>query len=194
MKKTAKMILEKPFPRTVALVGMMGVGKTTMGRRLAPKLGLKFCDADAEIEEASKMTVSHLFAAHGDAAFRDGEAQVIKRLIDGPAHVLATGGGAMLNPKTRALILENCVGLWLKSDLDTLLRRATRRPTRPLLQNGNPRETISRLLQEREPLYAQVPIHVVSRSGPPSRTVDAMVDALLAYADKHPSILKEIGE
>lgn len=164
--------------RSVVLVGIMGAGKTTVGRRLAPRLGLPFYDADLEIERAAGMTVSELFQAHGEAAFRRGEAQVIARLLAGPPLVLATGGGAVVDPETRRLIREHAIAVWLKADIDTVLRRATRRNTRPLLQQGDPRATLSRLLDERAPFYAQADVAVESLSGPHSRTVDAIIEAI----------------
>lgn len=167
--------------RTIALVGMMGVGKTTIGRRLAPKLGLSFFDADEEIEKAAGMSVADLFKEHGEESFRRGEAQVIDRLVSGPPIVLATGGGALTNDATRALLLEQTLTIWLKSDVDTILRRATRRGTRPLLMNGDPRATIVRLLDQRAPLYRQADIAVESQSGPHSKTVLAIIDALAAH-------------
>ncbi|HBS30229.1 MAG TPA: shikimate kinase, partial [Parvularcula sp.] len=128
-----------PIDRPIVLVGMMGAGKTTVGRRLAKALGLAFRDADAEIEKAAGMSVSELFEKHGEASFRQGEAKVIARLLAGAPIVLATGGGALTNAATRALIRDKGVSIWLRADVDTLVRRATRRPTRPLLKNGDPR-------------------------------------------------------
>ncbi len=172
--------LDIPIARTVALVGMMGVGKTTIGRRLAPKLGLAFVDADEEIEKAAGMSVSDLFAAHGEESFRRGEAQVIDRLISGPPVVLATGGGALTNPATRKLIAERTFSVWLKADVDTILERATRRNTRPLLKDGDPRATLSRLLAEREPYYAAADIAIDAEPGPQSRTIAEILEAMRA--------------
>lgn len=170
-------------PRTIVLVGMMGVGKTTIGRRLAPRLGLPFADADAEIERAAGMTVAELFAVHGEESFRRGEAQVIERLLVGPPIVLATGGGALTTPSTRKLIAERAISIWLRADLDTILKRATRRPTRPLLKNGDPRATLERLLAERTPYYSAADLVVDSDPGPHARTVDAIVEALMRRRD-----------
>jgi shikimate kinase len=164
--------------RTIVLVGMMGAGKTTIGRRLAPRLGLKFFDADEEIQTAAGMSVADLFTAHGEISFRQGEAQVIARLLQGPAHVLATGGGAILDAGTRARIKESAVSVWIRADIDTLLKRATRRDTRPLLRDGDPRATLARLLEARAPYYALADIVVDTRPGPHQRTVDAIVSAL----------------
>ena len=165
-------------PKTVVLVGMMGAGKTTIGRRLAPRIGLPFFDADAEIEKAAGMTVSDLFARHGENSFREGEARVIKRLLEGPPQVLATGGGAMMNAETRALVKKHSISVWIKADTDTIVRRATRRGTRPLLKTGNPRETIERLLRERNDQYAEADIHVDTQPGPHINTVNLILEML----------------
>lgn len=163
------------------LVGMMGAGKTTVGRRLAPILGLPFFDADHEIEKAAGMSVGDLFAQHGEASFRQGEAKVIARLLEGPPIVLATGGGAILDPATRALIKARALSVWIRADLDTVLKRATRRTAgRPLLQNDDPRATLTRLIETRAPLYGEADIAIDSRPGPHSKTVEAIVDAIRA--------------
>lgn len=169
--------------RPVVLVGMMGAGKTTIGRRLAPRLGFPFIDADHEIECAAGMSVSDLFATHGEQSFREGEAKVIKRLLEGEPHVLATGGGAVTNEETRALIRELTISIWIKADIETILKRATRRNTRPLLQSGDPRATLQRLMQEREPYYAAADIHIDSQPGPHADTVELILDALDARPD-----------
>ncbi|WP_375207149.1 shikimate kinase [Hyphococcus sp.] len=178
-RKHPDLVSERP----VVLVGMMGVGKTTVGRRLAPRLDLPFFDADQEIEKAAGMSVSDLFAAHGEQSFREGEARVIKRLLEGPPHVLATGGGAVTNPETRALIADLAVSIWIKADVETILKRATRRNTRPLLQNDDPRETLIRLMREREPFYAAADIHIDSQPGPHANTVDMIIEALSQRPD-----------
>lgn len=166
--------------RPIVLVGMMGAGKTTVGRRLAPRFGLPFFDADQEIERAAGMTVADLFEAHGEESFRRGEAKVIRRLLKGPPHVLATGGGAVLNADTRRLIKERSISVWLRAGVSVILRRATRRPTRPLLKNGDPKETLARLLEERAPYYAEADIHMDSQPGAHSKTVDCVYEAVLA--------------
>lgn len=165
--------------RPLVLVGMPGSGKSSIGRRLAPRLGLPFVDADAEIEQAAGgMTVAEIFARHGEAEFRALEARVIARLLDeGPA-VIATGGGALLNPGTRRLIRDKAVSVWLKADIPVLLRRVRRKSDRPLLQNDDPEATLRTLLAEREPLYAEAPIVVLSRESPHEVVVDAIVEAL----------------
>ncbi len=169
--------------RPVVLVGMMGVGKTTVGRRLAPILGLKFFDADAEIEKAAGMSISDLFAQHGEPSFRQGEAKVIARLLDGPPIVLATGGGAVTDAGTRALIKERALSIWIRADLDVIDRRASRRGSRPLLKTGDPRATLARLLEAREAFYAEADIVIDSLPGPHARTVEAIVDAINAHLD-----------
>ncbi len=167
--------------KPVVLVGMMGTGKTTIGRRLAPRVGLPFFDSDAEIEKAAGMTVSELFEAHGEESFRDGEARVIKRLLEGPPHVLATGGGAVTHPDTRALIKDHTISVWLRADVETLARRATRRDTRPLLRTSDPAATLTRLAKEREPFYAEAHIHADSQPGPHEQTVSLILDKIAAY-------------
>lgn len=167
--------------RPIALVGMMGAGKTTVGRRLAAALNLPFYDADAEIEAAAGMSVSDLFARHGEESFRKGEAQVIERLLTGAPIVLATGGGALTNATTRRLMKERAISIWIRADVDTLLKRATRRPTRPLLQTGDPRATLARLLDERTPFYAAADIAIDSDTGAHARTIAKIIAALTAH-------------
>jgi len=176
--------------RTIVLVGMMGVGKTTIGRRLAPRLGLPFFDADAEIEKAAGMSVAELFEQHGEDSFRGGEAQVISRLLDGPPHVLSTGGGALFNEQTRKRITDGTVSIWLKADLDAIIARATRRNTRPLLKTGDPKATLTRLLEERKPFYAIADLHVDSQPGPHANTVKMIVKILADYFDSHSSLTR----
>lgn len=164
--------------RPIVLVGLMGAGKTTVGRRLAAKLRVPFYDADEEIEAAANMRVSDFFETYGEAAFRDGERKVIARLLEGPPHVLATGGGAFMNDETRALVKEKALSIWLRADLDLLVKRTSLRNTRPLLRNGNPREILAKLLDERAPIYAQADLTVDSVEGPHSRTVDRVLRKL----------------
>ncbi|MEM9706301.1 MAG: shikimate kinase [Pseudomonadota bacterium] len=178
--------LAAKLARPVVLVGMMGVGKTTIGRRLARKLRLPFFDADAEIERAAGMTVAELFERHGEESFRSGEAQVILRLVTGPPCVLATGGGALTTPSTRTVLKENALTVWLKADVETLVRRATKRNNRPLLMQGDPEEIITRLLSEREQHYGEADVIVRSRRGPHSRTVAAIIEALEGVAESEP--------
>jgi shikimate kinase len=150
--------------RSIVLIGMMGVGKSSIGRRLAGRLGISFVDADAEIEKAAGMSIADIFAHRGEADFRSGEARVIARLLEGGPQVLAAGGGAFMNAATREAIRAKGVSIWLKADLDVLLRRISkRRNERPLLQTGDPEETLRALLIEREPIYAQADLTVYSR-------------------------------
>ena len=170
--------LSARIDRPVVLVGMMGVGKSTVGRKLAQLLDVPFADADDEIEEAAQMTVVEIFERYGEAHFRDGERRVIARLLQGGPMVLATGGGAFVQPATRAMILERGIAVWLDSDVDTLLDRVGRKDSRPLLRGGDPREILTRLRAEREPFYAQAPIHIKSGSGPHQNTAMLILEEL----------------
>lgn len=149
----------------------MGVGKTCIGRRLAGRLALPFIDADAEIEAAAGCSIEEIFKSHGEAAFRDGEHRVILRLLEEPTKVLSTGGGAFMNPLTRAAIRERGISIWLRGDLDLLHKRTSRRNNRPLLKRGNPREILAGLIEERYPVYAEADVTVDSADGPPDLTV-----------------------
>ncbi|MBA4747405.1 MAG: shikimate kinase [Sphingopyxis sp.] len=164
--------------RTIVLVGLMGAGKSTVGRRLAVRLGMNFIDADEEIERAAGMSVAEMFKKFGEAAFRDGERRVIARIIAGPPCVLATGGGAFVNAETRALILAEALAIWLDADVDTLAARVARRSTRPLLVGKDPRVVLTDLAAIRNPLYAEAPLRVPSASAPHEVTVDAIMKAL----------------
>ena len=164
--------------RSVVLVGMMGAGKSSIGRRLAARLGIPFVDADTEIEAAAGMTIPEIFDAHGEPYFRAGEARVIARLLDGGPQVLATGGGAFMNADTRAAIRARGVSFWLKADFDVLLRRIRRRTDRPMLKTADPEETLKRLMAERYPVYAEADATIVSRDAPHEKIVDEIVDAL----------------
>ncbi len=168
-------------PKTIALVGLMGAGKTSIGRRLAQRLGLPFIDADSEIEAAAGMTIEDIFRRHGEAAFRDGERRVITRLLDNPTHVLATGGGAFMDPTTRALLRARSITLWLRADLELMLARVGRRTNRPLLKGGDPRTVLMQLIAERYPVYAEADIVVDSLDGPPETTLDGVMAALAAH-------------
>jgi len=167
--------------RTIALVGLMGAGKSTVGRRLAERLGRAFYDSDTEIEKAAGLSISDIFALHGEADFRRGEKQVLKRLLELPPHVLATGGGAFLDAETRALMKEKAVTIWLNADLETLWRRVQKRDNRPLLKRADARQHLSNLVTERQPFYAQADVHVLSRDGPHSNTVNSILKALQAW-------------
>ena len=164
--------------RSIVLVGLMGAGKTCIGRRLADRLGLEFVDADTEIEAAADCSIEEIFSRFGEQAFRDGERRVIARLLDGPPRVIATGGGAFVNDETRANIREAGVSIWLKADLDVLLQRVSRRNNRPLLKQGNKRKTLERLLAERTPYYAEADITVETGNESPDATVAKVVKAL----------------
>jgi shikimate kinase len=164
--------------RSVVLVGMMGAGKSTIGRRLAVRLRLPFLDADTEIEAAAGMSIPEIFESHGEPHFRDGEARVIARLLDGGPGILATGGGAFLREETRNRISRRAVSIWLKADTDTIMRRVRRRTDRPLLQTTDPVATVDRLVVEREPFYQAADLTIWSREVPHEKIVDECVDAL----------------
>ena len=164
--------------RSVVLVGLMGAGKSTVGRRLAARLGLPFFDADSEIEKAAGMTVAEIFERFGEAHFRDGERRVIARLIEGPPSVIATGGGAFVHPETRALILARATAVWLDADIATLVERVGRRSTRPLLKGRDAGKVLAELAAVRNPLYAEAPIHIASKAAPHDVTVGAIIEAL----------------
>ena len=149
--------------RSIVLVGMMGAGKSSIGRRVAARLGIAFVDADVEIEEAAGMSIAEIFAAHGEPYFRAGEARVIARLLDHGPQVLATGGGAFMNEQTRANIRDRGVSVWLKAELDVLTRRLKRRNDRPLLKTADPVATLANLLAERDPIYGEADVMVMSR-------------------------------
>ena len=166
--------------RPVTLVGLMGSGKSSIGKRLAALLNLPFVDADTAIEEAAGMTISEMFERFGEAHFRDGERRVIARLIDGTPKVIATGGGAFMNDETRALILERTLSVWLDADVATLVDRVRRRGSRPLLKGKDPGAVLTALAPVRNPVYAQARIRVASKPGPHHETVDAIVNALAA--------------
>jgi shikimate kinase len=175
--------LARRIDRPIVLVGMMGVGKYSVGRKLAAMLHLPFVDADEEIERAAQMSIAEIFEQFGEPYFRDGERRVISRLIDGPGHraVIATGGGAFVNEQTRELILDRAITVWLDSDVETLLERVGRKDNRPLLRQGDPREILTRLKTKREGAYAQAPIHVQSTSGPHTRTVNKVLKGIEAW-------------
>ncbi|UYN94163.1 MAG: shikimate kinase [Enhydrobacter sp.] len=166
------------MPRTVALVGLMGAGKSAIGKRLAMRLALPFVDADEEIENAAGCTISEFFERYGEVEFRAGERRVISRLLEGPPHVLSTGGGAYIDEETRALMRRKAITVWLRADLDVLYERVRRRGHRPLLRQGEPREVLERLMQQRYPIYAEADIVVESTAQPAERTTEQVVEAL----------------
>ena len=167
--------------RTVVLIGLMGAGKTVIGKRLALAIGVGFRDADQEIEQAAGLSVSEIFAKHGEPYFRDGERRVIRRLLEEPPHVLATGGGAFMNAETRKLIHERGLAVWLRAELPVLMKRVLKRNTRPLLASGDPETTMKRLMAERYPLYAEAPITIDTSDGPHDEVVAAIVAALKSH-------------
>jgi shikimate kinase len=168
--------------RTIVLVGLMGAGKSSIGRRLAQRYGLPFVDADKEIEAAAGCTIEEIFERLGEQAFRDGERRVILRLLDDPPHVLATGGGAFIDPQIRERIKQGCISVWLHADLELLVRRVSRRSNRPLLKRGSPRDVLAALIERRYPIYAEADIRVDSADGPPEQTVQRVVDALQRFS------------
>jgi shikimate kinase len=164
--------------KPIVLIGLMGAGKTTVGRRLAQRLDLPFIDADAEIETAAGMTITDIFDRFGEPYFRDGERRVIARLIDGIPKVIATGGGAFINDQTRALILDQAVAVWLDAKPDVLADRVRRRNSRPLLRGRDPHQVLTELAEVRNPYYALAPIHVESVAAPHDATVNAILKAI----------------
>jgi shikimate kinase len=164
--------------RSVVLVGMMGAGKSTIGRRLSVRLALPFLDADAEIETAAGMSIPDIFESRGEADFRDGEVRVIARLLESGPAVIATGGGAVMRQETRDRIRDKAVSIWLKVDTDVIMRRVKRRSDRPLLQTPDPEATVERLIREREPVYGQADVTVWSRDVPHEKIVDECIGGL----------------
>jgi shikimate kinase len=171
----------KRLDRPVVLVGLMGVGKSTVGRRLARRLGLPFVDSDSEIEETVGLPWGELFERYGEADYRDGERRLVARLVDGEVKVIATGGGVFVDPRTRELLKEKTITVWLDAPVDVLAERTSRRNTRPLLKNGDPKGTLERLAEIERQAYAEAHLHVRSGEGAHKEVVDAIVDAL----DRH---------
>ena len=179
---SAPAILARLGDRSIVLIGMMGVGKSSIGRRLGSRLGVPFIDADTEIERAAGMSIADIFARHGEAAFRSGEARVIARLLNSGPQVLATGGGAVMNEATRALIKERGVSIWLSAELDLLLRRISKRKAeRPMLQTDDPAASLRDLLTTRQPIYVQADITVQSRDVPHDAIVTEIIEALTTF-------------
>ncbi len=170
---------EPELRRTLVLVGMMGAGKSSIGRRLGARLGVRFVDGDSEIEAAAGCSISDIFEFHGEEAFRDGERRVIARLLEAPPHVLATGGGAFVDPDTRALIGRKAMSIWLRADIEVLVRRLKRRSRRPLLKDDDPRDTITRLMDERYPIYAEADLTVDSIEAPHETLVEGIIRLLV---------------
>ena len=169
--------------KSIVLVGLMGVGKSTVGRRLAKRLKMRFLDADEEIERAAGLKIAEIFERHGEAHFRDGERRVIARLLAGPPRVIATGGGAFMNEETRRLILERCIAIWLDADIDTLTQRVSRGRDRPLLRDQDPRAVLADLAERRNPIYAEAHLAIRSAGGPRDEVVERIVEALAGRAD-----------
>ncbi|MBB3772268.1 shikimate kinase [Angulomicrobium tetraedrale] len=178
---------ERLGSRSIVLVGMMGAGKSSVGKRLARRLNLPFADADIEIEQAAGMTIPEIFAHHGEPAFRDGEKKVISRLLENGPMVLATGGGAFMSDETQAAIARHGISVWLKAELDLLLRRVRRRDDRPLLKTDDPGTTLARLIDLRYPVYARATLTVVSHDVPQDVMVEAVVDALAGHLGAEPT-------
>jgi shikimate kinase len=184
---SAAAILSRLGRRSIVLVGMMGVGKSSIGRRLGVRLGVPFVDADTEIEKAAGMSIADIFARHGEADFRSGEARVIARLLEGGPQVLATGGGAVMNVDTQAAIKSKGVSIWLDAEFDVLMRRINKRKSdRPMLQTADPAATLRQLLVEREPFYAQADLTVQSREVPHDAIVSEIMKALAAFLSAPP--------
>ncbi|HEX9965548.1 MAG TPA: shikimate kinase [Allosphingosinicella sp.] len=172
-----------PVPdRPIVLVGLMGVGKSTVGRRLARRLGLPFVDSDEEIERAADHEIKEIFDRFGEASFRDGERRVLRRLVAGEPKVIATGGGAFMDPETRALILDRCIAIWLEADAETLAERVARRGHRPLLAGKDPLPFLRELGEVRGPVYAEAHLRVRSGAGPHNQVVELIVEALAELA------------
>src|SRR6187549_2765002 len=167
--------------RPIVLVGMMGAGKTTVGRRLAARLGRHFVDSDEEVEKAAGMTIEDIFAAHGEADFRAGEVRVIARLMKDQDLVLGTGGGAFVNAETRALVKAAGISVWIKADFELLFQRVQRRSNRPLLKTANPRQTLKDLIDKRYPTYAEADVTIVSKDVPQDQVAGEVIEALMAH-------------
>jgi len=168
-------------PKTIALVGLMGAGKSHIGRRLSQIINLPFKDSDSEVENAAGRRISDIFEELGETAFREGERKIINRLIDGPPIILATGGGAFINPVTQAALLDHAICIWLRADLDLLVHRTEGRNTRPLLMTGNPRAILSDLIEKRYPIYEKAHIIVDTHDEPSDITTNRVIAAIRAY-------------
>ena len=171
------------LPKTIALVGLMGVGKTTIGRRLAEAFALPFVDADEEIEKAAGQPIADIFSNYGEQGFRDGEQRVIARLLDAPAQILATGGGALTHPLTRERLKSKAITVWLKTDLNVLARRVANKPHRPLLKDREPLDVLAEQAQKRYPLYEIADIVVDTGDQPHARAVDMVIEALRVHVE-----------
>ena len=177
----AEHLAERLAGKPLVLVGMMGAGKTTVGRRLASRLNRQFLDSDEEIEKAAQMTIPEIFEQRGEPEFRAGETRVIARVLKDQGVVLATGGGAFVNGETRALVKAGAISVWLKAEVDILFERVSRRSNRPLLKTANPRATLEKLIEDRYPIYAEADVTVVSRDVPQDVVAGDVIDAVLAF-------------
>lgn len=176
--------LTDKLDRPIVLVGLMGSGKSTVGRRLAKRLGLPFVDSDTEIEEAAGATTAELFERYGENDFRDGERRLVARLMDGTVRVIATGGGAFVDPHTRRLLNERAITVWLDAPVEVLAERTGRSDSRPLLRGGNRLETLAQLSEQRQPMYAEAHIHILSGDGAHSQVVEAIIAAISDKLDQ----------
>lgn len=172
--------------RPLVLVGMMGAGKTTVGRRLANRLGRRFIDSDEEVEKAAGMSIEDIFKLHGEADFRAGEVKVIARLLKEDDIILGTGGGAFITGETRTLVKDAAISVWIKADFELLFARVSRRTNRPLLKTENPRETLRQLIEQRYPIYAEADVTVISRDVPQDQVASEVIDALVAHLGPAP--------
>ena len=169
------------IPCSIVMVGLMGAGKSSIGRRLATRLGMPFADADTEIEKAAGMSINEIFDRFGEDAFREGERKVIKRLMEGPVQIISTGGGAFMDDQTRALIAENGLSVWLRADIELLLARTSRRNTRPLLRGGDPREILEKLMAERYPVYSEADVTIDAGERDHEETVTEVIRQLTSH-------------
>ena len=176
----------KPPSRPLVLVGLMGVGKTTVGRRLARRMNIPFVDADTEIEKAAGCSINDIFEFHGEATFREGERRVIKRILEGAPKVISTGGGAFIDPETRSRIRSKALSIWLRADLETILKRVKRNNNRPLLTGADPGTTLRRLMAERDPIYAEADLVVDSGDTAIDKVVDTILDSLRERTPEDP--------
>ncbi len=172
-----------PLERSIVLVGLMGSGKSAIGRRLAARIGMDFIDADSEIEKAAGLSINDIFEVHGEQAFRDGERRVIARILSQPAHILATGGGAFMDPETRKLVKQRGISIWMRAEFDVLLRRVSRCDNRPLLKGTDKEEILRRLIEERYPVYGEADITVQSQDGPHEETVGEVIEAIKQFLE-----------
>jgi shikimate kinase len=179
--------------RSVVLVGLMGSGKSTIGRKLAQVIDLEFFDSDTEIENASRMSVKDLFAVYGEPEFRALEQRVMLRLMEDGPRIISTGGGAFINPEVREAVLKGGIAVWLDADIDVLMERVGRRETRPLLNNGDPEATMRNLMETRYPTYAEAQIRVVSRNERKDIMVGEVIEALRLYLEKHPTAASQVA-